>query len=103
MATSSRSLCDGSGRNPSQHCPGVVMPDTTDDPSVADDLFPRDVSGLPEVGATAVVPLSDGDVLPLHIGPVRKTIAGTPLRHAGLQRFHPRTGAEGSAKNDRQG
>ena len=56
------------------------MADTTDDPSVADDLFPRDVSGLPKAGATAVVPLSDGDVLPLHIGPVRKTIAGTPLR-----------------------
>ena len=56
------------------------MADTTDDPSVADDLFPRNVSGLPEAGATAVVPLSDGDVLPLHIGPVRKPIAGTPLR-----------------------
>ena len=29
---------------------------------------------------TATVPLADGDVLPLHIGPVRKSIADTPLR-----------------------
>src|SRR5215203_2609730 len=56
------------------------MADTTDDPSVADDLFPQDVSGLPEAAATATVPLADDEVLPLHIGPVRKTIAGTPLR-----------------------
>src|ERR671912_2147268 len=56
------------------------MADLNQDTSIQDDLFPQEVTGLPEAGATAVVPLSDGDVLPLHIGPVRKTIAGTPLR-----------------------
>jgi FtsP/CotA-like multicopper oxidase with cupredoxin domain len=55
------------------------MADTTHDTS-ADDLFPTDVSGLSEAAETATVPLADGDVLPLHIGPVRKNIAGTPLR-----------------------
>ena len=56
------------------------MADTTHDTSIDGDLFPQEVSGLPEAQATAVVRLADGDVLPLHIEPVRKTIAGTPLR-----------------------
>jgi FtsP/CotA-like multicopper oxidase with cupredoxin domain len=56
------------------------MADTTHDSSVEGDLFPQEVSGLAEAHATATVALADGEVLPLHIGPVRKTIAGTPLR-----------------------
>ena len=56
------------------------MADTTPDTSAEDDLFPTETKGLPEARATATVPLADGDVLPLHIGPVRKSIAGTPLR-----------------------
>jgi FtsP/CotA-like multicopper oxidase with cupredoxin domain len=56
------------------------MDDTTHDTDAEDDLFPTDTEGLPEARATATVPLADGDVLPLHIGPVRKSIASTPLR-----------------------
>jgi FtsP/CotA-like multicopper oxidase with cupredoxin domain len=56
------------------------MDDTTHDTSAENDLFPTETEGLPEAHATATVPLAGGDVLPLHIGPVRKSIAGTPLR-----------------------
>ena len=56
------------------------MADTTHDTSFDGDLFPQEVSGLPEAQATAIVRLADGEVLPLHIEPVRKTVAGTPLR-----------------------
>ena len=56
------------------------MADLNQDTSMRDDLFPQELTGLPEAGATATVPLANNDVLPLHIGPVRKTIAGTPLR-----------------------
>ncbi|HZA32668.1 MAG TPA: multicopper oxidase family protein [Propionibacteriaceae bacterium] len=56
------------------------MADTTHNTSAEDDLFPTETKGLPEARATATVPLADGGVLPLHIGPVRKSIAGTPLR-----------------------
>ena len=56
------------------------MADPNQEMSIEDDLFPREVSDLAETHVTAGVPLADGDVLPLRIGPVRKTIAGTPLR-----------------------
>jgi FtsP/CotA-like multicopper oxidase with cupredoxin domain len=56
------------------------MTDMTHDTSVNGDLFPQEASGLPGALPPAVVPLADGDVLPLHLGPVRKTIAGAPLR-----------------------
>jgi FtsP/CotA-like multicopper oxidase with cupredoxin domain len=56
------------------------MTDLNQDNSIQDDLFPQEVTGLPEAAATMAVQLSDGDVLPLRIGPVRKTIAGTPQR-----------------------
>jgi FtsP/CotA-like multicopper oxidase with cupredoxin domain len=56
------------------------MPDPTSHPSVDDDLFPQDVDGLPEAAPPAVVPLPDGAVLPLSVGPVRKPIAGRSVR-----------------------
>ena len=56
------------------------MADTTRDTPAEDDLFPSDLSDVPDARVTATVPLADGNVLPLHIGPVRKSIAGTPLR-----------------------
>jgi hypothetical protein len=56
------------------------MADLNQETSIEEDLFPRQVSGLPEAHVTAAVPLADGDVLPLGIRPSRKTIAGTPLR-----------------------
>jgi hypothetical protein len=56
------------------------MADLNQETSIEDDLFPKQVSGLPEAHVTAAVSLADGDVLPLRIGPIRKTIAGTPLR-----------------------
>ena len=59
------------------------MADLNQDTSLQDDLFPQELTGLPEAAATATVLLSDGDVLPLRIGGVRKTIAGTPLRMLG--------------------
>jgi FtsP/CotA-like multicopper oxidase with cupredoxin domain len=59
------------------------MADLNQETSNEDDLFPQEVSGLAEAHATAVVPLADGEVLPLRIGPVRKTIAGTALRMLG--------------------
>ena len=59
------------------------MADLNQDTSIQDDLFPQQMTGLPEATPTATVLLADGDVLPLRIGPVRKTIAGTPLRMLG--------------------
>jgi len=56
------------------------MADMTHDTSQEDDIFPQDASGLPEARATSVVSLADGDVFPLSIGPVRKTIEGARLR-----------------------
>ncbi|HJQ87876.1 MAG TPA: hypothetical protein VJ820_10525 [Propionibacteriaceae bacterium] len=56
------------------------MADLNQETSIDDDLFPKQASGLPEAHVTAAVSLADGDVLPLRIGPIRKTIAGTPLR-----------------------
>jgi hypothetical protein len=49
------------------------MGDMTHDTSGDGDLFPQDVSGLSEARSSADVTLGDGDVLPLRIGPVRKT------------------------------
>ena len=56
------------------------MSEQTHDTSVPSDLFPQDVTGLPEATRAAVVPLSDGEVLSLRIMPVRKTIAGAAVR-----------------------
>src|SRR5919112_5138572 len=56
------------------------MPDLDHDLPIQDDRFPQEVTGLPDVTVSTAVPLDDGAVLPLRIGPVRKTIAGTPLR-----------------------
>src|SRR5829696_6410030 len=56
------------------------MADMTHDTSQEDDIFPQDASGLPDARATSVVSLADGDVFPLSIGPVRKTIEGARLR-----------------------
>jgi FtsP/CotA-like multicopper oxidase with cupredoxin domain len=56
------------------------MADMTHDTSQEDDIFPQDASGLPEARATSVVSLADGDVFPLSIGPVGKTIEGARLR-----------------------
>ncbi|HEX6876078.1 MAG TPA: multicopper oxidase domain-containing protein, partial [Nocardioidaceae bacterium] len=56
------------------------MPDKTHDASVAQDSFPQEVDGLPDAVTTPVVRLSDGDVLPLRIGPVRKRISGGLVR-----------------------
>src|SRR5829696_7645988 len=56
------------------------MADLNQETTIEDDFFPKQVSGLPEAHVTAAVSLADGDVLPLRIGPIRKTIAGTPLR-----------------------
>jgi FtsP/CotA-like multicopper oxidase with cupredoxin domain len=56
------------------------MADMTHDTSQEDDIFPQDASGLPEARATSVVSLADGDVFPLSIGPVGKTIEGARWR-----------------------
>jgi len=56
------------------------MADMTHDTSQEDDIFPQDASGLPDARATSVVSLADGDVFPLSIGPVGKTIEGARLR-----------------------
>ena len=56
------------------------MSDQTHHMSVHGDLFPQDVAGLPEAIPAPVVHLSDGAVLSLRIAPVRKTIAGGPVR-----------------------
>ena len=56
------------------------MADMTHDTSQEDDIFPQDASGLPEARATSVVSLADGEVFPLSIGPVGKTIEGARLR-----------------------
>jgi hypothetical protein len=47
------------------------MADLNQETSIADDLFPKQVSGLPEAHVTAAVSLADGDVLPLRIGRVK--------------------------------
>jgi FtsP/CotA-like multicopper oxidase with cupredoxin domain len=56
------------------------MANTTHDSLAEDDLFPTGLSAIPEAHATGTVPVAADDVLPLHIGAVRKSIAGTSLR-----------------------
>jgi FtsP/CotA-like multicopper oxidase with cupredoxin domain len=56
------------------------MQHNTPDASVDGDAFPQEVDGLPDVAPTAVVPLPDGAVQALRIGPVRKRIAGGQVR-----------------------
>jgi len=48
--------------------------------STTDDQFTREAAGLPEVGATEVVRLSDGDTFELEIAPVRKRIGDAEVR-----------------------
>jgi FtsP/CotA-like multicopper oxidase with cupredoxin domain len=57
-----------------------TMRDKTHDASVEGDLFPQEVDRLPDAALPAVVPLSDGAVQALRIGPVRKRIAGGLVR-----------------------
>jgi hypothetical protein len=56
------------------------MADKTHGSSVGGDLFPQEVEGLQTATPSMVVPLSDGAVYALRIGPVRKRIAGGPVR-----------------------
>jgi FtsP/CotA-like multicopper oxidase with cupredoxin domain len=48
--------------------------------SATEDQFTREAAGLPEVRATEVIRLSDGDTFDLEIGPVRKRIGDAEVR-----------------------
>ena len=48
--------------------------------STSEDEFTREAAGLPEVRATEVVRLSDGDRFELELAPVRKRIGDTEVR-----------------------
>jgi FtsP/CotA-like multicopper oxidase with cupredoxin domain len=54
-----------------------------------DDTFPQDATGLPDTNAPAVLPLRDKDLLPLHIGPVRKQIGDRTVRMLSYNRSIP--------------
>src|SRR5438132_8293414 len=53
---------------------------TPDTIEAAEDPFPTDPSGLPEVARPAVLELADGDVLDLSIGPVANRLEGAAVR-----------------------
>ena len=48
--------------------------------SATEDQFTREATGLPQVRATDVVRLSDGDTFQLELGPVRKRIGDAEVR-----------------------
>ena len=59
------------------------MQDHTPDAVRAADQFPTDATGLPEAGRPALLELSDGDDLNLHVGPVAMQLADTRVRMLG--------------------
>ena len=53
------------------------------------DVFSRDLAGLPEAGATELVRLQRGDRFALTVEPVAKQVAGTPVRMLAYNRSVP--------------
>jgi FtsP/CotA-like multicopper oxidase with cupredoxin domain len=71
---------NGHAHLPPLHGQEETMSHPTHHPPVEKDLFPQRVDGLPEATPPAIVPLPDGAVLPLSIGPVGKRIGGNDVR-----------------------